>query len=140
MSNTATKSEKRGKGRKAAVASKRGRKPAKPKASKPAGTRSKKGNSGSRLRPGQLDGFVLGYMKEAQGRAARHRDEGRAGNQTLLAERADLDRTEIGLLERGRRVPRLDTVIKLGGAVEVRPCVLLEGMVWDLDRPKGESS
>jgi hypothetical protein len=31
-----------------------------------------------RLRPGQLDGLVLGYMK-AQGRAADHGDEGRAG-------------------------------------------------------------
>ncbi len=31
--------------------------------------------------------------------------------------RASLHRTEIGLLERGERVPRIDTAIKLAGAV-----------------------
>ena len=61
-------------------------------------------------------------------------------SQVGTAERAGLDRTEIGLLERGRRVPRLDTVVKLGGAVEVQPCVLLEGMVWNLDRPNDGAS
>jgi transcriptional regulator with XRE-family HTH domain len=61
-------------------------------------------------------------------------------SQVATAERAGLDRTEISLLERGKRVPRLDTVIKLGGAVEVQPCVLLEGMAWELDRLKGRSS
>ena len=44
------------------------------------------------------------------------------------------------LIERGQRVPRLDTIVKLAGAVEVEPCVLLVGMAWELDPPKGDSS
>jgi hypothetical protein len=37
---------------------------------------------------------------------------------------------------RSLRVPRLDTIVKLAGAVEVDPCMLLEGMVWELAPPK----
>lgn len=50
--------------------------------------------------------------------------------------RAGLNRTEINLLEYGRRVPRLDTIVKLAGAVEVQPCALLTGLAWVLDPPK----
>ncbi|MGN6814920.1 MAG: helix-turn-helix domain-containing protein [Solirubrobacterales bacterium] len=58
---------------------------------------------------------------------------GRAGlSQIGTAERAGLNRTEINLLEHGRRVPRLDTIVKLAGAVEVEPCALLMGMAWKL--------
>jgi len=62
---------------------------------------------------------------------------GRAGlSQIGTAERAGLNRTEINLLEHGRRVPRLDTIVKLAGAVEVEPCALLTGLAWDLDSPE----
>jgi hypothetical protein len=53
--------------------------------------------------------------------------------------------TELGLrfgenlLEHGRRVPRLDTIVKLAGAVEVEPCALLTGLAWELDPPKERS-
>lgn len=57
-------------------------------------------------------------------------------SQIGTAERAGLDRTEINLLEHGRRVPRLDTIVKLAGAVEVEPCALLTGLAWELDPPK----
>jgi transcriptional regulator with XRE-family HTH domain len=64
---------------------------------------------------------------------------GRAGlSQVGTAERAGLNRTEINLLEHGRRVPRLDTIVKLAGAVEVQPCALLMGLAWELDPPKEE--
>jgi transcriptional regulator with XRE-family HTH domain len=53
-------------------------------------------------------------------------------SQDSTAERAGLHRTEISLIERGLRVPRLDTIVKLAGALEVDPCMLLEGMAWDL--------
>lgn len=44
--------------------------------------------------------------------------------------RASLHRTEIGLLERGERIPRIDTAIKLAGSVDV-PCEeLLAGIEW----------
>lgn len=62
---------------------------------------------------------------------------GRVGlSQVATAERAGLDRTEINLLEHGRRLPRLDTLVKLAGAVEVEPCALLTGMAWELEPPK----
>ena len=55
-------------------------------------------------------------------------------SQQLTAERSGLHRTEISLLERGLRIPRLDTIVRLGGAVEVEPCDLLTGMGWRLPR------
>jgi len=64
----------------------------------------------------------------------------RAGlSQQGTAERAGLHRTEVSLIERGQRLPRLDTIVKLGGALEVEPCVLLMGMAWKLDPPKAGS-
>jgi transcriptional regulator with XRE-family HTH domain len=57
-------------------------------------------------------------------------------SQQGTAERAGLHRTEISLIERGQRLPRLDTIVKLAGALEVEPCALLEGMAWKLDPPK----
>lgn len=56
--------------------------------------------------------------------------------QTATAERAGLHRTEVSLIERGQRVPRLDTIVKLAGALQVEPCALLVGMAWKLDPPK----
>jgi transcriptional regulator with XRE-family HTH domain len=44
--------------------------------------------------------------------------------------RSSLHRTEVGLLERGARIPRIDTVIKLAAALEVPPARLLEGIAW----------
>lgn len=45
--------------------------------------------------------------------------------------RSSLHRTEVGLLERGARVPRIDTLVKLAGALGVRiDCALLDGMSW----------
>lgn len=43
---------------------------------------------------------------------------------------SSLHRTEIGQLERGVRLPRIDTVVKLAGALEVAPGDLLKGMAW----------
>jgi XRE family transcriptional regulator, regulator of sulfur utilization len=55
----------------------------------------------------------------------------RAGfSQEELAVRASLHRTEIGLLERGERLPRIDTVIKLAGALSIPPSELIEGIDW----------
>jgi transcriptional regulator with XRE-family HTH domain len=45
--------------------------------------------------------------------------------------RAALHRTEIGLLERGERIPRIDTAVKLAGAVGVSVGDLLAGIDWD---------
>jgi transcriptional regulator with XRE-family HTH domain len=49
--------------------------------------------------------------------------------------RASLHRTEVGLLERGARVPRIDTLVKLAGALGVRiDCALLDGIAWNNGR------
>lgn len=65
---------------------------------------------------------------------------GRVGlSQEGTAYRAGLHRTEIAYIERGKRLPRLDTIVKLSGAVEVSPCELLTGIPWKLDPPKGGS-
>lgn len=45
--------------------------------------------------------------------------------------RASLHRTEIGLLERGERIPRIDTAIKLAGAVGASLPELIDGIAWD---------
>ena len=50
--------------------------------------------------------------------------------QEEIAFLAALHRTEIGLLERAARVPRIDTLVKLAAALEVRPEDLLDGIVW----------
>lgn len=57
----------------------------------------------------------------------------RAGglSQDELGIRASLHRTEVSQLERGLRLPRIDTVVKLAGALEIGPGKLLEGMAWD---------
>lgn len=47
-----------------------------------------------------------------------------------MAFRASLHRTEIGLLERGGRLPRVDTLAKLAGALGVEPGALFDGITW----------
>jgi transcriptional regulator with XRE-family HTH domain len=69
-----------------------------------------------------------------------------AKNLTRLRNRADLSqeelgflaslhRTEVGMLERGIRLPRIDTLIKLAGALEVETGDLLNGIAWDSGGP-----
>lgn len=48
--------------------------------------------------------------------------------------RAGLHRTEVSMLERRLRMPRLDTVLRIAGGIAAEPWELLEGLSWDLDR------
>ena len=57
----------------------------------------------------------------------RWRDK-RGYSQEKLAQLADLHRTEIGLLERGEREPKLGIITKLAGALGVSPAVFFEGL------------
>lgn len=52
-------------------------------------------------------------------------------SQDELSVRASLHRTEISQLERGLRLARVDTLIKLAGSLEVSADELLVGMSWD---------
>ncbi|HEU4904596.1 MAG TPA: helix-turn-helix transcriptional regulator [Solirubrobacterales bacterium] len=51
-------------------------------------------------------------------------------SQEELGYRAGLHRTEIGLLERGERTPRADTIVKLAGSLSVPAGELLAGLEW----------
>ena len=51
-------------------------------------------------------------------------------SQEELAVRASLHRTAVGQLERGERVARVDTLIKLAGSLGIPPGELLDGMGW----------
>jgi transcriptional regulator with XRE-family HTH domain len=52
-------------------------------------------------------------------------------SQELLAERCEVHRTEISLLERGGREPRLGTMVKLAVALGTTPEALCAGIKWD---------
>lgn len=64
-----------------------------------------------------------------------YRSRKRAGlSQEALGFAADLHRTEVGLLERGQRLPKIDTLVKLAGALGIPPEALLEGIAWNAAR------
>lgn len=51
-------------------------------------------------------------------------------SQDELSVRASVHRTEISQLERGLRVARIDTLVKIAGSLEVTPGELLTGLDW----------
>jgi transcriptional regulator with XRE-family HTH domain len=53
-----------------------------------------------------------------------------AMSQEELGALAQLHRTEIGMLEHGTRLARVDTLMKLAGSLEIAPAELLEGIHW----------
>jgi transcriptional regulator with XRE-family HTH domain len=57
--------------------------------------------------------------------------EERGLSQEQLAERADLNRSYLGEVERGRAVPSIVTVSKLAGALEIR----LSSMIARCEHP-----
>jgi transcriptional regulator with XRE-family HTH domain len=52
-------------------------------------------------------------------------------SQEELSFRAAIHRTQISLIEGGHRMPRLDTLIKLAGALGVTFQDLLKGIAWE---------
>jgi transcriptional regulator with XRE-family HTH domain len=60
---------------------------------------------------------------------ARERREAEMSQEELAA-RASIHRTQLGLLETGKRLPRLDVLIKLAGALETSLDSLVEGISW----------
>ncbi|HEX5983047.1 MAG TPA: helix-turn-helix transcriptional regulator [Solirubrobacterales bacterium] len=70
-------------------------------------------------------------------------------SQEKLAKLCGLHRTEISLVEQGRRIPRVDTLVKLASSLEVDVEELLKGIAWvvpaserpgqfDIRRPLGK--
>jgi transcriptional regulator with XRE-family HTH domain len=52
-------------------------------------------------------------------------------SQEGLGIRASVHRTEVSQLERGLRIPRIDTLVKLAASLEAPPAELLEGIAWE---------
>lgn len=83
-----------------------------------------------RLDPGEQ--AVAVQIGENLGRCRR-----RAGLSAVeLARRAHLSRTTIHIIERGERLPGLDTVVQLAGGLEVDPTELMRGVAWRPPRGK----
>ena len=59
-------------------------------------------------------------------RARRRADLSQVG----LAQLVGLNRVDVSAIERGQRLPRLDTILRLSAGVEASPCVLLAGLRW----------
>jgi transcriptional regulator with XRE-family HTH domain len=65
----------------------------------------------------------------------------RAGfSQEELGALASLHRTEVGFIEGGRRLPRVDTLVKLASALGVRTEELLDGFEWTVPTPSRPGS
>jgi transcriptional regulator with XRE-family HTH domain len=69
-------------------------------------------------------------ISERFARNVVHQREATGMTQEELAFRASIHRTQISFIESGKRMPRLDTLVKLAGALEVPPSRLLEGIAW----------
>lgn len=69
-------------------------------------------------------------IRQQFGRNLRYCRKAADLSQEEVGFRASLHRTQIGILERGERLPRIDTLVKLAAVVEVSPCNLLDGIVW----------
>jgi transcriptional regulator with XRE-family HTH domain len=74
-----------------------------------------------------MDGFAAEVSRQV-GRRIRRRRRYLDMTQEEFAHRASVHRTQIPLIESGRRMPRLHTLIRLGTALDLSPCQLLEGI------------
>jgi transcriptional regulator with XRE-family HTH domain len=83
---------------------------------------------GELVRLAELFGLNLLHGRRAAGLSQRQ-----------LAERVGMRQQNVGELERGRGLPRLDTIFKLAAGTNLSACELLAGMWWepaqDLDSP-----
>jgi transcriptional regulator with XRE-family HTH domain len=59
-------------------------------------------------------------------------------SQEELGNRCELHRTEISLLERAGREPRLGTIVKLAGALGTTPGELCAGVAWQPSKRRFE--
>jgi transcriptional regulator with XRE-family HTH domain len=62
------------------------------------------------------------------GENVRNARESLGISQEELAYRADLHRTQISLIERGQRTPRLDTIEQLAKALQIQPSKLIPSL------------
>jgi transcriptional regulator with XRE-family HTH domain len=70
-----------------------------------------------------LSGRFAANLKRLRREAAQSQED--------LAFRAGVHRTQISLLEGGERMPRVETLVKLAGALGITPNDLLDGISWE---------
>ncbi|HEY0277325.1 MAG TPA: helix-turn-helix transcriptional regulator [Solirubrobacterales bacterium] len=73
---------------------------------------------------------MLVELERSYGQNLRRMRKERAFSQEELAFRAEVHRTEISLLERGKRDPGVNTTLRLAGALGVAPGELLTGATF----------
>lgn len=73
---------------------------------------------------------IAANLSEARERAGLTQEE--------LAERSGLYRTEISLIEREGREPRLGTLLKLADSLGIPLSDLFAGVVWSVERQRYE--
>jgi len=79
--------------------------------------------------PGDSEPHGLDFAARFGHNLARCRE--RAGlSQEELGMRAELHRTAVGQLERGQRIARADTLVKLAGSLGISAEELLAGLEW----------
>jgi transcriptional regulator with XRE-family HTH domain len=59
-------------------------------------------------------------------------------SQDTLASRASLHRTAVSMIERGERLARVDTMLRLAAALSISPMDLTEGIEWYPGRPASQ--
>jgi len=74
-------------------------------------------------------------IAERFGRNLFHARHHAGFSQAELARLTSLHRTEISLIERGRRLPRVDTLIKLSSALAEEVDELIWGVDWIVTTP-----
>jgi transcriptional regulator with XRE-family HTH domain len=75
--------------------------------------------------------MVSREVAERFGANVKRRRERARLSQEELALRASMHPTAIGLIERGRRLPRADSIAKLAGTLGIEPGDLFEGIIWE---------
>ncbi len=73
---------------------------------------------------------VAGQIASTVGTNLARRRQAQGLSQEEVADRAGLHRTEISLLELGKRTPRIDTVVRVMGALGVDAEQAFEGVTW----------
>jgi transcriptional regulator with XRE-family HTH domain len=69
-------------------------------------------------------------VAERFGRNLRRERRREGLSQEELARLAGLHRTAIGMLERGERVPKIDTLVRLADSTGTTTTALLDGIYW----------
>lgn len=64
------------------------------------------------------------------GKKLREARQAAGMTQERLAQLSSIDRSQVGHLEAGRKMPKLDTIIRLAGALDIEPCKLIADVRW----------